>query len=222
MKRLTDKKTANELQAKKKLTLNQQIYLALCEKENAEEKLQISADLLNKVMDSRNGFYVKKKYDKKSYIYHVEFEYFTQSRVLWFNTSYYSVDNEFLPKLLTGQNGVYASDYGKTWAFTREELEDAATKKSMHEIDVKQEEKRNDPMTAFKEEIAHFRSDDASKLLKQLKAERKRVEKAIKHNNLKYAGALSGKFGDAVKEISELHKHHEILTKKIELLKNFR
>ena len=221
MKRFTDKKTAKDLAAKPKLTPNQKIYLALFEKENAEEKLKMSADLLNKVMDAPNGFYVKFKYDKASYIYHVRFDHLTQSRVIWYDIHFYHVDNEFLPSLLTGQNGVWPNEYGKTWAFTREELEDDLTRSSMAEIDAKQKAKREDPMTAFKEEICHFHSSDASKLLSELKAERKRVEKAIKHNNLKYLGAVSGKYGDAVKEVSDLRKQLELLNKKIAILKRF-
>ncbi len=221
MKRLTDKKTAEELRAKKKLTPNQEIYLALYEKENAEEKMTAETALFNKVMDAPNGFYVKFKYDKCSYIYHVRFDHITQSRVIWYDTNYYYVDNEFLPKLCTGQNGVYPHDYGKTWAFTKEELEDSKTKKAMAEAYAKQEAKRNDPIEQFKESIAHLSSPDARKMIAELKADLKRVKKAIKHNNLKYLGAVSGKFGDAVKEISDLRKQEELLTKKLELLKKF-
>ena len=221
MKRITDKKTADELMSKTKLTPAQKTYLALYEKENAEEELMMTTELYNKVMDAPKGFYVKFEWDTGSYIYHVRFKCMTQSRVIWFDTDYYYVDNEFMPKLMTSQNGVWPYDYGKTWAFTREELEDNKTRKTMFDIDNKQKDKREDPMTAFKESICHYNSADVSKLLSELKAERKRVEKAIKHNNLKYLGAVSGKYGAAVKEVSDLRKQLELLNKKISLLKKF-
>ena len=140
MKRITDKEIAKALSERSRLTKSEKLYKALADKENAEEKLTGEVQLLNEVMDAPHGFYVKFETDKGSYIYHVQFENLTQSRVIWYNVYFYSGDNKGLPRLLTGQNGVYLKDFKKKWAFTKEELEDDKTRETLKLLEAEKKE----------------------------------------------------------------------------------